>query len=307
VSKNLQATRRWARLARRLAPLALLALLAACVPSANVLSVPTFRVDAASSGFVRIDPPGVGDGSALFRLALEVENPNAIGVKLAGLDGALFVGSVRAANATFRGGIDVPARGRAPLLLDVRVPLGAAPALLDAIGAFVGGTATPYRLDAAVTIDVLGAPQRFPGFTLVRGELSRPAGLVAPTLELVGSELRFESVSSVALSLRVRLSNPGPIGYRVAVPELQLGVAGAPAATASLAAVELPASSDAEVALTFRFDPLRLGAAVASQVQAASAGVGGLSVTLNGGWQLEAPGIATLQLGANRLLDGVLR
>jgi hypothetical protein len=299
------------RMARRLPLLITLAvlgaLLGACVPTANVLSVPTFSLDASQSGFVRIDPPGVGEGAALFRLALEVKNPNAIGVKLAGLDGALFLRNARAATATFRGGIDVPAGGSAPLILDVKVPLGAAPALLDTIATYISGAATPFRLDAAVTIDVFGAPQRFPEFTLVRGELPAPSGLQAPQLQLLGGSVRFESVSSVAVSLDLRLANPGLIGFRVGAPELRLAVAGADAATGSLGAVELPAGASSDVSLTFRFNPLALGAALAAQVQAASTGGAGLAVSMSGGWNLEAPGIATLVLQPTSLLDGVLR
>lgn len=284
-----------------------LLLLSACVPSANVLTVPSFELAPERSGFVRIDPPGVGDGSAHFRLALTVTNPNAVGVNLAGLDGALYLRNVRAASVTFRGGVEVPARGAAPLLLDVRVPLGAAPELLDTIAGYIGGAATPFRLDAAVTIDVFGAPQRFPEFTLVRSELSAPSALRAPSAELLGSDLRFESVSSVTLTLRLGLTNPGIIGFVARLPEVRLTVAGAPAATAALPRVELPAGGRGEAELTFRFDPLALGAAVAAQVQAASAGLGGLSLGLSGGWSLEAPGIATVGLQPTTLLESVLR
>lgn len=277
------------------------------MPSANVMSVPTFSLDASRSGFVRIDPPGIGAGTALFRLVLDVNNPNVIPVKLAGLDGALFVKGTRAATATFRGGLDVPASGSAPLILDVNVPLGAAPALLEAIATYVGGAPTSYRLDAAVTVDVFGAPQRFPEFTLVTGELPAPNLLQAPLVELAGSSLRFESLNSVAVTVGIKLTNMGRLGFRVAAPDLTLSVAGASAASASLAAVELPAGGSAEVDLTFRFDPLALGAAVAAQVQAASAGAAGLAVALSGGWSLEAPGVATLALQPMGLLEAVLR
>jgi len=297
-------SRRWSLLAT---VLILGALLGACVPTANVLSVPTFALDAARSGFVRIDPPGIGDGTALFRLSLEVRNPNAVGFKLSGLDGSLFIRNTRAATATFRGGIDVPARGSATLVLDVRVPLGAAPALLDTISTYIGGAATPYRLDSAVTIDVFGSPQRFPEFTLVSGELAPPTGLQVPQIELVGGGMRFESVSSVALNLDLRLTNPGRLGFRVGAPEVRLAVAGAQAATGSLTPVELPAGGTTDVTLSFRFDPLALGAAIAAQVQAASSGGAGLAVSLEGGWNLEAPGVATLSLQPTRLLDTVLR
>lgn len=91
------------------------------------------------------------------------------------------------------------------------------------------------------------------------------------------------------------------------MPELVLSVGGAQAATASLPKVAVPSGGVAPVTLTFRFDPLSLGTAIAAQVQAASAGVGGLSVQLNGGWRLEAPGIVTTSLEPTSLLRDVLR
>lgn len=287
--------------------LALAVLLAACAPGAAVLSPPTFQLDASRSGFVSIDPPGVGDGSALFRLALNVTNPNPVAARLSGLDGELFLRETRAATSSFRGGIDLPANGSAPLILDVKVPLGAAPLLLDTIGNFLAGNPVVYRFDAAVTIDVFGAPQRFPSFTVARGELGAGAGLVAPRFTLTGSQLRFEAVNLVALTLQGELVNPGLVGYLVQVPRLSLGVGGAEAATASLEQVAVAAGATSAVTLTFRFDPTALGAALLAQVQAASAGVGGLSVQLSGGWRLEAPGILTTALEPTTLLRDVLR
>jgi len=297
-----------ARIAAMLATLSLgLAFLAACAPGAAVLAPPTFQVDSARSGFISIDPPGIGDGSALFRLALTVSNPNPVSVRLSGLDGTLFLRETRAATTSFRGGIDLPANKSAPLVLDVRVPLGAAPVLLDTIANYVAGNTTSYRFDAAVTIDVFGAPQRFPAFTVAKGELPRPSGLVAPRFTLLTSALRFEAVNRVAVTLTGELTNSGLIGFFVQVPELVLSVGGAQAAVATLESVAVPGGGVAPVTLTFRFDPLALGAAVAAQVQAASAGVGGLGVQLNGGWRLEAPGIATTSLEPTAILRDMLR
>lgn len=290
-----------------LAALAGATLLAACAPGAAVLAPPAFKLDAANSGFVRIDPPGVGDGSALFRLALSVENPNPVGVRLAGLDGDLFLRDARAASSSFRGGIDLPARASAPLVLDVKVPLGAAPVLLDTIANFVAGNAVQYRFDAAVTIDVLGAPQRFPTFTVARGELTRPAGLTPPQFALTGTELRFEALDRARLSLTGELTNPGLIGYLAAVPQATLSVGGAAAATIALAPLQVPGGGTVPVVLEFTFAPLTLGAAIAAQVQAASVGAGGLSLQLAGAWRLDAPGIATMTLGATTFLRDALR
>ena len=272
-----------------------------------MLAAPTFAVDPAGSGFVRIDPPGVGDGTALFRVNLRVTNPNPFGLKLAALDGDLSFNDTRAAALSFRGGLDVPGNGTAPLLLDVRVPLGAAPALLESIAGLIGGSSVRYRLDSAVAVDLLGTVQSFPRFTLAQGELSNPLALSAPRLELAGSSLRFESVSSVVLTLDLLVTNPGVVGYRVSAPEVELRVAGAVAGTASLAALEVPAAGAGSASLTFRFDPLALGPALAAQVQAASAGVGGLSVGLTGGWSLDAPGLASLAFEPTTLLQESLR
>lgn len=289
------------------AALAIFVLLGACAPGARMLSAPTFSVDQAGSGFVSIDPPGIGDGSALFRVAMRVTNPNPFGLKLAALDGDMFFNDTRAAALSFRGGLDLPASGTAQLLLDVRVPLGAAPALLESIASLVGGGSVRYRLDSAVAVDLLGTVQSFPRFTLASGELSNPLVISAPRLSLVSSSLRFESVSSVALALELSVSNPGIVGYRVSSPAVVLRVGGADAATASLGATAVPALGSATTTLTFRFDPLTLGPALAAQVQAASAGVGTLSFGLVGGWSLDAPGLAGLALEPANLLQDALR
>lgn len=295
---------------RRVLPLASLLLvlvLGACAPGARMLAAPTFAIDPAGSGFVRIDPPGVGDGTALIRVNLRVTNPNPFGLKLAALDGDLFVNDTRAAALSFRGGLDVPANGTAPLLLDIRVPLGAAPVLLESLAGLIGGSPLRYRLDSAVAVDLLGTVQSFPRFTLARGELTNPLVLNAPRLELTGSSLRFESVSSVVLSLDLEVTNPGVIGYRVSAPDVVLRVAGATAGSAGLQTLEVPALGTARTSLTFRFDPLALGPALAAQVQAASAGAGGLSVGLTGGWSLDAPGLANLAFEPATLLQTSLR
>src|SRR5690606_20331828 len=103
------------------------------------------------------------------------------------------------------------------------------------------------------------------------------------------------------------ITNPGIVGYRVSAPAVVLRVGGADAATASITATDAPAMSAGTTTLTFRFDPLALGPALATQVQAASAGIGTLSFALVGGWSLEAPGLAGLVLEPANLLQDALR
>ncbi len=293
---------------RRFYPLLLLValLLAACAPGARMLSAPTFRLDPNGSGFLRIDPPGVGDGSAVFRLVLVAENPNPFALRLASVDGDLFMQEVRVARAQFRGDLELPPQGSSRLVMDVGVPLTAAPALLESLANVLGGGELRYRVEAGVGVDVLGTVQRFPRFTLVEGGLSTGLTLVAPRLAVASSALRIESVSSVAVDLELSVTNPGPIGYMLSSPQLVLKVGGQDAALAELQSLPVPANGMGTTTVTFRFDPLRLGAALAEQVRAATVG-SGLAVTLRGGWDLDAAGIASLSLRPTDLLDAVVR
>lgn len=280
--------------------------LTSCAPGARMLSAPTFRIDPNGSGFVRIDPPGVGDGSAVFRLVLAAENPNPFALKLSALDGDLYLQEVRAAQAQFRGGLELPANGSSRLVIDARVPLTAAPALLEALASVLGGGSVRYRVDAAVAVDVLGTTQRYPRFTLVEGQLNTGLALVAPRLAIGAATLRVEGVSAVAVDLELTVTNPGPIGYLLSSPQLVLEVGGQDAAVAEIAALPVPANGSGTTHVTFRFDPLRLGPALAEQVRAAAAG-SGLAVTLRGGWDLQAAGIAALTLQPTDLLETVVR
>lgn len=271
-----------------------------------MLSAPTFRIDPNGSGFVRIDPPGVGDGSAVFRLVLAAENPNPFALKLSALDGDLYLQEVRAAQAQFRGGLELPANGSSRVVIDARVPLTAAPALLEALAGVLGGGSVRYRVDAAVAVDVLGTTQRYPRFTLVEGQLDAGLALVAPRLAVGAATLRVEGISAVAVDLELTVTNPGPIGYLLSAPQLVLEVGGQDAAVAEIASLPVPANGSGTTHVTFRFDPLRLGPALAEQVRSAAVGAG-LAVTLRGGWDLQAAGIAALTLQPTDLIETVVR
>jgi len=280
--------------------------LASCAPGARMLSAPTFTLDARGSGFVRIDPPGVGDGSALFRVALVAENPNPFALRLAALDGDLFLQDVRAAAVSFRGGLELQSQGSSRLVVDVRVPLTAAPALLESLANVLGAGQVRYRVESSVAVEVLGTTQRFPRFTLVEGRLDTGLALVAPSVALGATSLRVEGLNSVVVDMELNVTNPGPLGYLLSSPQVVLQVGGQDAATARLEPVPLPANGSAVARLSFRFDPLRLGPALAEQVRAATLG-SGLAVTLRGGWGLDAAGIASLELRPTDLLDAVVR
>ncbi len=284
-------------------------LLAGCAPGSSVIAPPDFRFVSDGSGLIRLDPPGVGQGVALFRVNLEVNNPNPIAVRLATLSGDLLLQGVTAASANFAGGLDLPAKGKARLALDVSIPLVGIPRLLPVLANLVAGAPTEVQVDADVGVSVFGTVQRFPRFQLVRATVTAPLTMLAPRLALDSDAVavRVVSVNRVELVIGAVLTNPAALGYQASLPTLTLSLDGQEAARASLATVSLPAGASVPVQFTFAFDPLRLGATMAVKLQTLAGGVGTVAFGLEGGWRLEAPGVSKAELPVGDLLSGLLR
>ncbi len=150
--------------------LVLLVLLAACVPGlGQVIEAPTFRVAPEGVVLLSFEPPLIGSGEAVFRVPLVVSNPNALALKLAGLDFDFYVAERRALSSNFPAGLSLAAWGSSPLTLDIRIPLLQGVELLNDIAAIIAGTPTSYRLVGTVTVNVLGGLQTLPKATLVEG------------------------------------------------------------------------------------------------------------------------------------------
>jgi hypothetical protein len=284
--------------------------LTACAPGAQPgIAAPTFTVLTNGTGFQSVDPPGVGDGSAVFDVHLRVHNPNPIALSLATLDGDFYLGDHRAASTSFRRGIDLPASGDGDLTLVVRVPLAQAPALLQTVAGLLTGAATGYRVDATVGVRLFGAVQSFPRATLVRGTVRWSPSWVAPELRLAstGPTLRVDGVSSATILIAATLHNPAPLGYVVQAPSVRLLLGGTEVAAVRLDRIVAPAGATVPVTLRFQFNPLQVGPVVAARVSAAAAGAGSLDFRVSGPLTLEAPGLATHHVDAMSLLTGTLR
>ena len=289
--------------------LAIPLVLTACAPGTGPrVAAPTFTVLSAGTGFQYVDPPGVGDGAAVFDVHLRATNPNPVGITLASLDGDFYLGGHRAAATSFRQGVELPARGSADLTLVVRVPLAQAPALVQTLAGLVGGAATPYRVDATVGIRLLGTVETFPTVTLARGTARWSLGWQAPEIRLAeaGATLHLEGLTHAVLELPATLHNPARLGYVVEAPTVQLAVNGVEVATLRLSRIAAPAGSTVPMTLSFSFNPLQLGPAIASQVSAAAGGVGNLSFRVSGPLSLQAPGIASHRYAAAALLSGTV-
>lgn len=277
---------RWAASA-----LALLAL-GACVPGVEpALVAPTFRL-ADGTRIVRLDPPGAfPDGALIVRVALRATNPNPIGVRLAALDGALWMGGEQAADLSFVGGVDLPPRASADLVLDVAVPLGRLDALVGALGDAIAGRPLRYRVDATVGVEVLGVVTRFPPVTLASGEVRQTDLLpAAPRVAFDPAttgvrEARFDRVT-IAIGLTV--DNPSPLGFVVRAPDARLRLADRDVASFGVPAVRVPGGGSTSVVQEVVVNPVALGVALATQLQAlASGGAAAIDAAVVGRWELD--------------------
>ena len=284
------AARRW--LASSLAAGAIAALVA-CLPGTEpVLAAPTFRLVPDASRIVRLDPPGAfSEGGMLVRVALRATNPNPIGVRLAELEGDLWLGGVAAAGLRFVDGLDLPPRGAADLVVEIAVPLGRLDGLVLPLTDAVAGRPLAYRVDAVVGVEVLGVPTRFPTMTIARGEV-RQADLLpaAPRVSFDPAttgvkEARFDRVT---LSIGLIIDNPGPLGFILRAPDARLRLGDREVASVGVPAVRVAARSSATWAQEVVVSPVALGVVLATQLQsAATGGAAAIDIAILGSWELD--------------------
>ena len=284
------AARRW--LASSLAAVAIAALVA-CLPGTEpVLAAPTFRLVPDASRIVRLEPPGAfSEGGMLVRVALRATNPNPIGVRLAELEGDLWLGGVAAAGLRFVDGLDLPPRGAADLVVEIAVPLGRLDGLVLPLTDAVAGRPLAYRVDAVVGVEVLGVPTRFPTMTIARGEV-RQADLLpaAPRVSFDPAttgvkEARFDRVT---LSIGLIIDNPGPLGFILRAPDARLRLGDREVASVGVPAVRVAARSSATWTQEVVVSPVALGVVLATQLQSvATGGAAAIDIAILGSWELD--------------------
>jgi hypothetical protein len=270
-----------------------LAALASCVPgAAPALGAPTFRLRADDTRIVRLDPPGaIGDGALVVRVALRVANPNPVGIRLDTLEGQLWLGGIAASDLRFVDGVDLPARGEANVTIDVGVPLERIAPLVGVLGDAIAGRPVAIRLDAEVGVGVLGVPTRFPRVTVARGEL-RQADLVPmpPRVRFDAAttgvrEARFDRIT---IAFGLAIDNPGPLGFVVRAPDARLRLGGREVASVAVPATALPAGGSVVAVQEVVVNPVALGVALATQLQAlAAGGAAAVDAVIVGRWELD--------------------
>jgi LEA14-like dessication related protein len=284
--------------------------LGACAPAASgVLSPPTFRLVSEASGLTRLDLPGFGAGGATFRLVVEAHNPNPVPLRIAGLDGDVFLAGARVAAATFPEGVALSPRGSSRVTLDVTVGADRLPELLVPLTDVLAGRPVEYRIDGALAVEVLGAVQRFPSVTLARGTIAQDIALAAPTvaLDAAASGVRSVSFDGVTIDLALRVRNPNLVGVVLRAPDARLRIGGRDVAIVQLVAGRVAAHSETTVVQRVVVNPVQLGAAVVTQLQDLAAGrPASVDVAIVGSWELEVPGLRSVGYDAGELVRGRL-
>jgi hypothetical protein len=165
---------------KRLSSLALLAVAALAGPScatlgnlANIVHAP--RISAADGRPAELRLAG-GSGRSPFgatlRVWARVENPNAFGLTLSTVEGALFLQDEEAAEVTLPLGLPLGAREETVVPIDITIDLRGVPGLARALASAVAGAPVQYRLDGLVGIDAgdFGTPT-FGPMTEVEGDV----------------------------------------------------------------------------------------------------------------------------------------
>ena len=286
----------------------MLSFLPGCLPSASSVERPTFRPLPESLTLVKLDPPGVGSGTATFRLEVEVGNPNTFALALSNLDFTLFLGGKHAAQGSSSEEVNLPPTGRERLTLNVTVDLDQTPEVLGDMARLVTGEPLPYHLEGAATVEAFGFSRRLDAVTLAEGRVEPPVTLTAPTFRYLSevSGLRELSLNRAVITVGLELTNPTPFGYMFRAPALTLSLQGRSVAEASLLAQPVPAFSSTSVTLAFELRPATLGATLFEELTGLSSSRG-TELELSGDFSLELPAMFTRDFVLEDLPDAVLR
>lgn len=151
----------------------LLFALTGCIPGAQQLvQSPTFVIIDPGAEVLSFELPLLGSGNAVFRLHMQVTNPNTFALNLAGINFDFFVNDKLAISSSFTEGVNLVAGGSSPLVLDITVPLLRGVELVSDISALLAGASTSFALQGTVSVDVFGGVQVLPSATLVSGQFN---------------------------------------------------------------------------------------------------------------------------------------
>ncbi len=291
-----------------LAFLALILLLAACVPAQRNIggdAAQTMRIKLeplifefvpAQTSLGKFNPPGAGSVINLTA-GLSVSNPNELPLRLDTIDYQLFLGEQAAVSSTLLPAITLAPGATQQLSLKESISLQNNPDLVRAVSQAFTGVAVPLRLEGRVSLSAESIVQRLRHETVVSGEVYA-SETVAPPL------LRLDEMQSGAFLLEpgvpvlraaIRLSNPGDIGYFLYGTDLLLLLGGQPLVYGDMMPVPVPAKGTGRAELLFYPDVERLSSQARDALAAAFEGIP-TSLEVQGNLSMDVLGVGTFEV-----------
>lgn len=156
-------------------------------------------------------------------LHYRVDNSNSVGLKLARLGYALDVEGRRVVSGELPAGLQIPARGSAPLVIPVRLRFRELP---EAISLLVTRDQVAYRVSGHVGVDspigVIDLPFEHEG----RVPLPKP-----PSFSIESARITSTSVARVGLTVRLKINNTNGFPLPVGSLKYAIAISGTPVAS----------------------------------------------------------------------------
>lgn len=252
----------------RIAALLLLPLaLAGCAETLQMIGAPLEKPRLLFQGW---EPRELDLEGATIDLKWRVENPNAVGLKLAGLDYRLELQGRVAVTGAAAGGLRLPARGAAPLELPVRVRFADVQGIVEAIASH---ETLAWRASGDVGVDTGMGVLKIP-FS-VEGKVPSPR---LPRITLAGLAVHGISLSGLTVDVKLEVANPNAFPLPLGTLRYGLRLGGSEVANAASLALA-PVGGGQRVGVTV---PVRLTFAAAGEAARRAVAGEPLDVALRG-------------------------
>lgn len=191
-------------------------------------------------------------------LRYRVDNPNGVGLSLAKLGYALEVEGRQVFSGSLPGGLKIPARGAAPLVIPVRLGYAGVSSLVETL---LTRDSVAYRISGSVGLDTPVGLVDLPYEHKGTAPVPRPPALSIESAQLASEGLR------VGIDLRLRVANRNAFPVPSGRLDYSLDVGGSGVVSGqSQGIASVPGGGSSVLVIPVRLDLLGAGSAVARAV-----------------------------------------